>query len=125
MIRKKMAGLTVLIGFFIVGLLDVLSAPQSPSASEPRQTIHIQKISVEGVCPPFYLYDEQGKVIDPVHEINSYQPYSPKQTCGKCHDYNKITEGFHFQQGRGEKPNLLTVERCLWVTSPGTYGGNW
>jgi hypothetical protein len=78
-----------------------------------------------GVCPPFYLMDEESKIIDPVHNINADQPYSPKQTCGKCHDYNKITEGFHFQQGRGEKPNLLTAERCLWVTSPGNYGGNW
>jgi len=84
-----------------------------------------KQISVGGVCPPFHLYDEQGKVIDPVHGINSDKPYSPKQTCGKCHDYNKISEGFHFQQGRGEKPNPLTAERCLWVTSPGNYGGNW
>jgi hypothetical protein len=27
-----------------------------------------------------------------------------KQTCGKCHDYNKITQGFHFQQGMDENP---------------------
>jgi hypothetical protein len=78
-----------------------------------------------GVCPPFYLMDERGDIIDPVRNINADRPYSPKQTCGKCHDYNKTTEGFHFQQGRGEKPPALIAERCLWVTSPGNYGGNW
>jgi len=78
-----------------------------------------------GVCPPFSLYDEDGNLIDPVHNINADVPYSPKQTCGKCHDYNKITEGFHFQQGKGEPPTPAMVERYRWVTSPGNYGGTW
>lgn len=80
-----------------------------------------------GVCPPFKLRDEQGKVIDPVHGVNSKVPYSPKQTCGAkgCHDYAKITEGFHFQQGRGEKVPPKYAERYRWVSSPGNYGGNW
>jgi len=25
--------------------------------------------------------------------------YSPKQTCGECHDYNAITQAYHFMQG--------------------------
>jgi hypothetical protein len=117
--------LNLKIGFIILLMLSTIAlclAKYSQSTEQKRETEHI---SVEGVCPPFHLYDEQGKVIDPVHGINSDKPYSPKQTCGKCHDYNKISEGFHFQQGRGEKPNPLTAERCLWVTSPGNYGGNW
>ncbi|RPI21392.1 MAG: hypothetical protein EHM61_24890 [Acidobacteria bacterium] len=78
-----------------------------------------------GVCPPFFLRDESGAVIDPVYGKNSNVPYSPRQTCGACHDYNKITEGFHFQQGRGEKPTVEMAERYRWVSSPGNYGGNW
>lgn len=80
-----------------------------------------------GVCPPFYLKDEAGNTIDPVHNINADKPYSPKQTCGAkgCHDYKKITEGFHFQQGKGEMPTEDMKKRYLWVTSPGNYGGNW
>ena len=80
-----------------------------------------------GVCPPFKLRDEQGKVIDPIHGVNSKVPYSPKQTCGAkgCHDYGKITEGFHFQQGKGEKVPQKYAERYQWVSSPGNYGGNW
>jgi len=30
----------------------------------------------------------------------SVVPYSPKQTCGACHDYAQITQGFHFDQGK-------------------------
>ncbi len=26
-------------------------------------------------------------------------PYSPKQTCGACHDYDAITRAYHFQIG--------------------------
>ncbi|MBW1992267.1 MAG: hypothetical protein JRI59_09165, partial [Deltaproteobacteria bacterium] len=79
----------------------------------------------EGVCPPFYLVDEEGNVIDPVNGLNPDKPYSPAKTCGKCHDYQKITQGYHFTQGKGETPTALQAARCLWVTTPGTYGGTW
>ena len=78
-----------------------------------------------GVCPPFHLRDEQGNVIDPIHDINAAAPYSPKQTCGACHDYAKITEGFHFTQGKGESMPAEYANRYNWVSSPGNYGGNW
>ena len=119
---KKMTVLTILFGLLIL-LTSGVSAAQPPSLNESKPAS--KEISVEGVCPPFFLYDESGNVIDPVHGINANRPYSPKQTCGRCHDYNKTTEAFHFQQGRGEEPLPLTAERCLWVTSPGNYGGNW
>lgn len=78
-----------------------------------------------GVCPPFPLRDEAGAVIDPVHGVNDAVPYSPKQTCGAsgCHDYQKITEGYHFTQGLGESPTAEQAARLRWVTTPGLYGG--
>ena len=86
-----------------------------------------KKPAASGVCPPFYLNDEAGNIIDPVHNVNTDKPYSPKQTCGAtgCHDYNKITEGFHFTQGKGEKVPELFAKRYNWVSSPGNYGGTW
>ena len=92
---------------FIGAILLVSSAlhwsnPGRTSGHVP--TSGMNEPASKGVCPPFNLYDEDGKLIDPVHNINANTPYSPKQTCGKCHDYNKITEGFHFQQGTGEHP---------------------
>lgn len=77
------------------------------------------------VCPPFFLRDEAGNVINPVVGENADKPYSPKQTCGACHDYEKITQGFHFQQGADEQRPGVLGERCQWVSSPGNYGGAW
>jgi len=77
------------------------------------------------VCPPFPLLDEEGRVINPVSGENADRPYSPARTCGKCHDYGKITEGFHFTQGAGEKAPPDLAARCQWVSTPGNFGGPW
>jgi len=78
-----------------------------------------------GVCPPFVLHDEQGRTINPVTGENADQPYSPKQTCGACHDYDKITRGYHFTQGAGERPTEAQAQRIQWAVSPGNFGGSW
>lgn len=107
-------------------LLAVACAIEPPTpvptpSKPPRGTI------AQGVCPPFPLRDEAGNVIDPIKGVNDNVPYSPKQTCGAsgCHDYAKITEGFHFTQGKGEKVPDAMAKRYAWVTSPGNYGGTW
>ncbi|MGQ9731607.1 MAG: multiheme c-type cytochrome [Candidatus Zipacnadales bacterium] len=71
------------------------------------------------------MRDAHGSVINPVKRENANVPYSPKQTCGACHDYTKITEGFHFQQGAGERPTEDQAARCQWASTPGNYGGTW
>lgn len=78
-----------------------------------------------GVCPPFHLRDEEGNVINPVAGENADKPYSPRQTCGECHDYDKIAQGYHFMQGKGEEPTADQKTRCLWALTPGNYGGTW
>lgn len=80
-----------------------------------------------GVCPPFQLRDELGAVINPAQQINTGTPYSPKMTCGRveCHDYRKITEGFHFTQGAGEQPTESQKRRVGWASTPGNFGGSW
>jgi hypothetical protein len=80
-----------------------------------------------GVCPPFPLRDEAGNVINPVANPKVDTPYSPRQTCGAkgCHDYDKITQGFHFTQGKGEAMPKDYAARYQWASSPGNYGGNW
>jgi hypothetical protein len=40
------------------------------------------------------LYDHDGGAIDPRNPLAP--PYSPKMTCGKCHDYSAISHGWHF-----------------------------
>jgi cytochrome b subunit of formate dehydrogenase len=80
-----------------------------------------------GVCPPFKLRDESGTIIDPKHGENASVPCSPKQTCGAsgCHNYDRISQGFHFQQGKDEKPSAEYAARYNWISHPGNYGGNW
>jgi hypothetical protein len=116
-------GVVIVGALFLVGVIFLSAAPER-ELTRADLSWAIEKAST-GVCPPFNLYDEDGNLIDPMHDINATMPYSPKQTCGKCHDYNKITEGFHFQQGKGESPTPTMVQRYQWVTSPGNYGGTW
>ena len=49
--------------------------------------------------PAIYLMDVNGSLINPVRGDNADAPFSTKRTCGMCHDYDQITQGFHFQMG--------------------------
>ena len=63
--------------------------------------------------PPVTLLDENGvPVKDQLDSSDTITAaggsvymagpaYSPKQTCGKCHDYQSITRAFHFREGAG------------------------
>ena len=65
------------------------------------------------------LRDVTGAAIDPGA---STVPYSPKQTCGACHDdYDTITSAYHFQQGFDEAADDFNPDKP-WVKSPGMYG---
>lgn len=46
------------------------------------------------------LYDEKGQLLNAKSKV----PFSTKATCGKCHDYEKISTGWHFQAGLHESP---------------------
>ncbi len=54
-------------------------------------------------------------------------PYSPRKTCGACHDYEQITNGYHFQQGRTDGTGKIVVSDTFdpkypWNLSSGMYG---
>ncbi|MBS0000448.1 MAG: hypothetical protein KFF73_15820 [Cyclobacteriaceae bacterium] len=107
-------------GIVIISVLIDSADPENQFVVDPGE-----KISTQGVCPPLYLLTEDGDTINPIAGKNTDKPYSPKQTCGKCHDYDLITQGFHFQQGRDEIPTAEQKERIQWALSPGNYGGSW
>ena len=44
----------------------------------------------------FKLLNDKGLIIDPFSEK---EPFSIKMTCGRCHDYDKISTGMHFNAG--------------------------
>jgi hypothetical protein len=95
------------------------------SCLEPRHA-RAEDIHTESRTPFLHnipLHDTQGRLISPppvVGEDGKPQeprgnPYSPAQTCGKCHDYDAISEGWHFNAdsatfppGRPGEPWILT-----------------
>ena len=77
--------------------------------------------------PPFLhnipLHDAKGRLISPPALLgedgkpqeSKANPYSPALTCGKCHDYDAISQGWHFnadagsvKPGRPGEPWILT-----------------
>jgi hypothetical protein len=59
--------------------------------------------------------------------IESEIPYSPKRTCGSCHNYDQITNGYHFQQGRTDGTGRIVISDTFnpkypWSLSSGMYG---
>lgn len=72
-------------------------------------------------CVPFHLKTEDGKIINPLTGENADQPYSPRQTCGACHNYDQITKGFHFQQGWDKIKDAFNKDKP-WVLSDGMMG---
>jgi len=106
-----LTGVTVLMGLISAWASNVVASEQAKHA--------------DNVCPPFPLRAEDGSVINPHTGANVDKPYSPKQTCGRCHDYAKITKAYHFMQGKGEKPTPDQADRVQWASTPGNYGGAW
>ncbi len=110
----------------VAGVGLVSDADDSRSDGSARELVSSAPVATpSGVCPPFHLRDEQGRVINPVTGENADQPYSPRQTCGACHDYDKIVQGYHFAQGKGEPPTADQTARVAWTSTPGNYGGSW
>lgn len=60
--------------------------------------------------------------------VASAEPYSPRQTCGPCHDIDEIANGYHFQQGRTDADGTVqTADNFFgdgrpWLKSDGMYG---
>ncbi|MBM4093179.1 MAG: hypothetical protein FJ276_27775, partial [Planctomycetes bacterium] len=79
-----------------------------------------------------FLYDANGTRIDPTDP--AAPPYSPRRTCGRCHDYDAVAQGHHFNAtdvnalaGRPGEPWVWTDNRTgtqlplSYRNWPGTY----
>jgi formate dehydrogenase gamma subunit len=79
--------------------------------------------AVHAYHPAVQLLDKEGEIIDPINGENDSLPFSTKQTCGLCHDYDVITEGYHFQTGWDVISDTFGVsERKPWNLSNGMMG---
>ena len=97
-------------------------------------------LSAAFLCVLFFFFPSPIPSQVPLHEkivlkgfdgspltIESKLPYSPKKTCGACHDYDQITKGYHFQQGRTDGTGKIIVSDTFdskypWNLSSGMYG---
>lgn len=68
-----------------------------------------------------FLRNYQGKALDIFRDTD---PYSPRQTCGYCHDYDTVNHGYHFQQGAEFLDDDYGINHGTfpWVLSPGMTG---
>lgn len=90
--------------YSVISLIIALSL-LIPAAAWPHQDV--------------WLKNEQGDKI--TSTLNSVDPYSPKKTCGVCHNYSVITSGYHFQQGFDVMKDRYD-SRKPWILSPGMFG---
>ena len=81
--------------------------------------LHSSGRAANRIHQDIWLKNELGERITPVD--NRTDPYSPKKSCGTCHGYATITQGYHFQQGFDEMSDRYDAKRP-WVLSPGMYG---
>jgi hypothetical protein len=69
----------------------------------------------------------RGVTGNPLTKLST-EPYSPRQTCGACHDIDRIANGFHFQQGRTNSAGTVQTmvdffgDDRSWILSDGMYG---
>jgi formate dehydrogenase gamma subunit len=74
--------------------------------------------------PSINLFDKDWNTIDPHAPDSTQVPFSTKQTCGLCHDYDTITSGYHFQAGWQTVADTFGVARGRpWVLANGFMGG--
>ncbi len=84
--------------------------------------ILLETVLVEaGTCPPIFLRDGEGKIINPLTDEHESKVYSTRRTCGACHDYDTISRGYHFQQGWDRIRDDFNPEEP-WVLSDGMMG---
>lgn len=112
--------------FTLLLLLSALLHAQTPLLGDERDgsratPVHLLK-----------LYDETGALILPGDQ--PLMPFSTRTTCGKCHDYEQIRQGWHFNAhlpevdpGRPGEPWIYVDERTFTQIPlsqrawPGTY----
>lgn len=59
------------------------------------------------------LYAGDGQKIDPVYPRG--MPFSARRTCGACHDYRKISRGWHFNYAATNAPKGRGGQPWVWV----------
>ena len=103
-----------------MGRMNILGAYLAGGLLLAGALFPCQARAADRLHPDIWLRNELGERITPVD--NRTDPYSPKRSCGTCHGYATITQGYHFQMGFDEASDRYDKKRP-WILSPGMYGG--
>ncbi|MHC4931761.1 MAG: hypothetical protein ACYTGV_06180 [Planctomycetota bacterium] len=103
-------------------------ATTDDGVNSPVVTICPAKVVLHTLWPldhtNIVLRDYAGDAIP----AGSTDAYSPRQTCGHCHDVDNISNAYHFQQGRTDASGQIIMaddyfgDNRPWLKSPGMYG---
>ena len=78
-----------LVSLWIILVLFMIFVPYSSAAED----VFVKKL----MHPPVKLLDSEGKMVQETGD-----PISTRKSCGECHNYDFIADGYHSQQGRLE-----------------------
>ncbi len=107
----------------VVSALLLLLAACNGSTTIPEETAVLIGAPLTE-HPHIVLRDGSGNQI----MEGSAEPYSPRETCGACHDYHTISTGYHFQQGRTDEFGAVDTKDDYFndgrdfLKSSGMYG---
>ena len=100
-------------------LLSTIAVGQNASAVPSAQAAGQPK-ALKLAHPLVVLKDEAGQNV-----LKTGKPISTRQSCGgDCHDYEFISNSFHFQQGKNEMDRAVLASHGTppFNTSPGMFG---
>lgn len=96
----------------LVALSALFSWIGLAAAAAAGETRFSQTLSRSDYVHWIELYDATGGLIDPTDPKAA--PYSPVHTCGKCHDYEAIGHGYHFNAIRRSVAAGRAGEPWIW-----------
>jgi hypothetical protein len=110
-VKQKVLGWISLCGF----LAGLGAEPLKTESRAPfLHNIPLHDVDGKVISPPAFLSDD-GKPQEP-----KAPPYSTAQTCGKCHDYGVISQGWHFNEAMGNVKAGRPGEPWI-LTDPATH----
>lgn len=111
--RASRFGMPILFGSVVITVFGLTCTNRTAFGGRPDR--YKRTYSRSPYTHVIELYDASNRPIRP--SDSDARPYSPKNTCKKCHDYDRIVQGYHFstadqrRHGRPGEPWLWTHRR--------------
>ncbi|MEZ6134384.1 MAG: hypothetical protein R3C53_05680 [Pirellulaceae bacterium] len=98
--------------FRIAGCSLAVCVAFAVSASAIAQSRYASSDSLSGYVHWIDLYDANNSRIDP--SVENPPPYSPAKTCGRCHDFDSISHGWHFNATEATAEHGRPGQPWIW-----------